>query len=222
MNKVQPGDKLAISANAYNSFVDAANNTKVMQEAARVWRLRFPDPARIDVQNDTEQAMERYCAAMLTTPVIEVGDGGANPAQNENNFQNRLVMKVVEPTAAAMEESMGVGWCVVQEPLGVEKIGHAVIAGATQLWLNLSDEGDTYVDVQAGGYIPTTTSEPTNVRILWVHGGAGTASTAGEQWAVVYIGAAASLPTGQYQWQGFVMVSNNVAGWEFDRVHPLL
>lgn len=31
-----------------------------------------------------------------------------------------------------------------------------------------------------------------------------------------------SLAQGMYQWQGYVMVSNNQTGWEFDRTHPLL
>lgn len=34
--------------------------------------------------------------------------------------------------------------------------------------------------------------------------------------------AAGSLPSGQYQYMSYVMVSQNQTGWDFIRMHPLL
>lgn len=171
LKKVHPGEKVRRDAESFNAFVDAANYVKQRQFKGGAVPIKDTPADVVLVYNDTGEHMDRWDAVTAGDPVIL-------PADNEDQFENKLAVKITTPTTG--EEGR---WLVTLEPIPKKGFGSAVAVGMVQCWVKLKAKSDTYVDVVAGSRIPEGASK--GAQILWVKGGVGTADATGEQWAVI-------------------------------------
>ena len=210
--KVNSGDALDINAKTYNAMVDAAVWVRQYGGGSgKGGKGRVPvSPAVTTIKNATGALVERFRAICVDEPITL-------PEQDVDGFKDRVITTGVTP-----DESSAGRWVVVQEPMNPDEFGPAVVVGVTVCWINLNAVGDTHVEVEGGSTTPKSGTAGSG-QILWVKGGVGSATTAGEQWAVIKLGGgSAKLPTAQYQWMVYMAVSQNQMGFEFVRAHALL
>lgn len=171
MNKVRPGDPVAISAAVWNDVLDAAAAAKNSRRAG----AGIPDGLDIGVvrvKNDTGGDLERFAA-------IAVDEGiGVSPANNLLAFQN-------EPPVLVGGTWEGEGaWLVLQEPVPDGKIGRGMLFGVTPAQVDISEEGHWFavpVTDSAAGAIRSAGSG--TARILWKPQGTGL------KWCLLHVGA---------------------------------
>jgi len=171
MNKVKPGDPVAISAAVWNDVLDAAAFAKNARRAG----AGIPDGLAVGVVrvlNGTEEDLGRFAA-------LGVGFGiGVSPDANLPAFQN-------EPPVLLGGVSEGDGpWAVLQEPVPAGKIGRATLFGVTPAEVDVSDEGHGFaepVPESAAGAIRSASSG--TARILWKPAGTGLL------WCLLHVGA---------------------------------
>jgi hypothetical protein len=214
LRKVKPGDEIRNDAAVHNAFIDAANWVR-QNQSPKPGSSSAPEKHAdwILVQNISGVLQERFAALAIGDPVI-------TPAANVEEFKRRVVMKAKVPTA----DDVG-RWCVLYDTLlpggtGTETnggIGVAIVAGVCVCKINLANVADTTVDVVAGSTIPSS-SAGGSVQILWVAGGAGTATATGEQWAVIRLGSG-SIGKGTLRFQVLQMVTDTKIGWDWVRFH---
>lgn len=181
IRKANKGDALNIPANAYNAFVEAALHHKGSTGAkTRDAKERSPlNSAVVTVMNDSGAAQAQFAVLQISAPVIL-------PADNEQGFKERMVLKVITPDAD------GAGrWVVLQQPLGVNEFGPAIAVGVSVCKINLTDEAHTCVESVDGNVIPDSGAAGSG-QILWVAGGVGTADDTGEQLSVIRLGGGGS------------------------------
>ena len=117
---VLPGEKLQIPAAAYNAFLDAARLARARQnEKDGEGDREFRQTGIIKVRNDSGDDRGRFEVPGIAGPLIE-------PAENLQEFQNRVALKGVLP-----QRSHRGRFVVLLEPLTNGSIGRAVISGVT-------------------------------------------------------------------------------------------
>lgn len=207
--KVREGDRLNIPAATYNAFVDAAQYVASQRGGKSP---TSPDTYSFDkilIRNDSGADIERFRALAIRNPLTL-------PTDNLDDFKNRVVMSANTP--AYGDENR---WGITLEPIANGQLGEAVLSGVTIAWINLTTAGDKSVEMVAGSNVIKGGQVGLGT-ILWVAGGVGAATATGAQWAVIRIGDGNNLfPTGQYQFQNYTMVSQNRAGFDYSRCHPM-
>ena len=171
MNKVRPGDPVAISAATWNEMLDAAALAKETKRRG----AGIPDGLDVGivrVRNETDEDLDRFAA-------LSVGSGiGVTPEKNELAFQN-------EPAVLCGEIYGGDGpWVVLQEPVPAGRIGRAMLFGVTPAQVDVADDGHEFAEPvvdNVAGAIRSAASGTT--RILWKKGGTGL------QWCLLHVGA---------------------------------
>lgn len=157
MRKLLPGEKLQrFSKDAYNAFVDAAEWVRQQQQSGGAPLLRQTrQPAIVTVRNASNADVDRFGVLELGDPVIE-------PADNEDEFLNRVAVDGVLPVAT------GAAFCLTLEPIPAGEIGRGVVLGVMQAKIDVQDEADTAVSPVAGetGYLATGGAG--GARLLWV------------------------------------------------------
>ena len=89
--KVRPGDKLRISATAFNSFIDAAqalrnqSHDRSSQDATT-----FRQTGIIKVKNCSGENRERFDVLGIDVPIFL-------PKENEDSFKNRVMFDGIKP-----------------------------------------------------------------------------------------------------------------------------
>lgn len=164
LRKVTPGQKLRISADTWNTVVDAARDYQrrsLRQGAAQTADSR--STGIVQVKNASGQDCYQFEVLGL-----DVGTAVIDPADNEQEFRQRIVLAGVTP-AAEHADSFG----ILQEPVKDGKIGRAMLVGVTQCWVDVKAEADTHAAPAAGtiGNLVSTTSGI--ARILWKQAGTG-------------------------------------------------
>ena len=171
MNKVRPGDPVAISAATWNEMLDAAALAKETKRRG----AGIPDGLDVGivrVRNETDEDLDRFAA-------LSVGSGiGVTPEKNELAFQN-------EPAVLCGRIYGGDGpWVVLQEPIPAGRIGRAMLFGVTPAQVDVADDGHEFAEPvvdNVAGAIRSAASG--TARILWKKGGTGL------QWCLLHVGA---------------------------------
>ena len=170
LKKVKTGDPLVIPAQAFNSFVDAANDLKARQMDGGNGVHRSMPVQYVLVKNGSGADLDRFGVLGIDAPVIL-------PTDNLDEFKNRVVLSGVTPAAKHAGR-----FVVLHEPLANGSIGRACISGACLVKVNVIREGHTFADVEPAqaGRLKSVASG--SASILWSESGTG------EKWAVVKLG----------------------------------
>ena len=171
MNKVRPGDPVAISAATWNDVLDAA----ALAKGSRRTGAGIPDglePGIVRVKNATDEDLDRFAALSVAHGI------GVAPDKNVLAFQN-------EPAVLFGRIWAGDGaWVVLQEPIPSGKIGRAMLFGVTPAQVDVADKEHDFaepVEDNAAGALQSCAAG--TARILWKKGGTGL------QWCLLHVGA---------------------------------
>jgi hypothetical protein len=185
--KVQPGQRLEITAEAFNAFLDAARAVREHKVFGTEAAQFFRQSGIVKVKNVSGADRGRFAVLGLTEPIIL-------PADNESEFKRQVTFEGVVP---AKNDHKG-KFAVLLEPVADGKIGLGVVAGVVPVRLQV-DPAKLY---DCAEIIDDNTQALRNVphgsaRVLWVEA---TGST--ERWAVV------RLDDGDHQ--AHVLITGNV------------
>lgn len=167
--KVQAGQSLDISAQAWNAFLDNARSQKSKKhdELAEPPEM-FRQADIIKVRNDSGQDCNRFSVLGIGAPII-------SPTDNLREFKNQVAV-----SGAVPQHPQHFGkFVILLEPLRNGKIGRAWVSGVCPAYVYVEDACHNYADV-ADGEVSALFSRPSgSARILWRAGGSGF------QWAVI-------------------------------------
>jgi len=181
MEKVKPGDPFRMTAETFNTFVDAARDFKMRQQGGGARPLRETrQPGIVLVKNDDVFDIERFEAMRIEDSMV------ISPTDNLIEFKNRPV-----PKCKGIDDNAHIGrWVIAQEPIPAGKFGRACISGITPAKIDVGYAGHTHADaadkydsgskLRSGWYGAA--------EILWKQSGTG------EKWAVVRLGTLAPWP----------------------------
>ena len=173
LKKVLPGQELAIPAEAYNAFVDAAmacrGNRSLGTSVSTPGGL---SSSVIKVKNNTAGALDRFAAVGLESLAI-------TPSGSLQNFQNTPVFNVVAPGSATYLGK----FAVLQEPLPAAYIGDAIVSGVTVAQITVNHASHDRADVNPSGGAALVSAFYGAAEILYVESGTGA------KWAVLRLGA---------------------------------
>lgn len=176
--KVNSGDSLTIPASTWNGLMDLLAEGR---GGGRGSRTPVAPNAQLNtgtvlVCNQSGAPIERFDAIAIDAPVV-------TPAGNADEFQRRIVLRAITPT----KDHVG-RWGISQASIPAGGWGIAVVSGISIAWVHLANIAHTHVEAADGPVL--SSAEAGTAQILWVDGGVGTATSTGEQWAIVRIGAA--------------------------------
>lgn len=169
--KVQPGQRMEMTAEVYNAFIDAARAFREQQHdmGGGASALVRQHAIFVRVRNQTGQNLERFTVVALRTPIIL-------PENNVAEFKSQVAFNAELPTPPLENETIA----ILTEPLATDAIGRAVVAGATPAKVNVLDLSHRFAEPVAGE--PGFKSAPCGrARILWRE------AATGERWAVVLL-----------------------------------
>lgn len=174
--KVQPGERLAIPAEAFNTFVDAAIDFKNRQRAIQSQaEPRWPTSTILRIENASGEDRARFDLLGVAAPIIR-------PDENLGAFQ-------AEPAlcGATPRTQCHVGrFAILLEPVSSGRIGRCVVAGVTVARVDVSDESHRTAEIadrRSDALI--SRAGDGSATILWKEPGTGV------RWAIVRLGDAA-------------------------------
>src|SRR5262245_33279489 len=173
--KVQAGQRLEISADAYNAFIDAALDFRRRQSEAGAEVGGEPRQSGvIKVRNRSGAARERFDVLGIDGPIIR-------PEDNLDEFKNQVALDGVTPW-----DGHGGKFVVLLEPLKVDAIGRAVVSGVTVGRVDVTEETQQHccADVLEGDPAQLRLVEGGAAQVLWREDGLG------QKWAVLRLGQA--------------------------------
>lgn len=174
LEKVKPGDPLAIPAATFNTFVDSARD---YLQRHHDQRGQATPTARhnciIHVRNDSGADRERYEVLGIGSPIFD-------PASNEEAFKDAPAVSGVTPAKADHAGK----FVVHLEPVAAGELALAVAAGAMPACVDVPDEDFPYrmAEVTVASTANLTAVKRGSAAILWREGGTGV------QWALVRLG----------------------------------
>lgn len=177
--KVQSGQQFDMTADEFNSFVDASEAHRRTVLSPRVITTPEIQPPTILVRNDSGNdaggepiIVPRFGILGLASPLIL-------PTENLPEFQNRLAFSGVAPKVGEHDDA----FVILAEPLSAGAIGRGFLTGSAPVVLKIEDEDHTHATIQDEGvkYLVSTGDEGKN-RILWKPAGTGF------KWAYVAMG----------------------------------
>ena len=173
LRKVKPGDPLAIPAEAFNAFIDAARDVQSRRLAQRQGAQPAQDPGTtvVLVRNDSGADRDRFDVLGIAGPLI-------SPSDDLDAFKSRVALTGVTPTAANHTGK----FVVLLEPVADGEIGRACIAGVCPAKLGPVGDTDLYADIAAGDPSKLQPAPSGAARILWYVG------SGSPRWSVVRIG----------------------------------
>lgn len=166
LRKVVSGERLNISAEAWNAFVDAARAAKRLggQGGQAVPSTAGEAAVVVVVKNVSGGVMAANKPAAITACLI-------TPTANANEFLRRPMFEVDAPASAD-------DWVVVPiGPLDVGAIGRAVVVGAVACYVDVSDAGHTRA-APSGSSANLVSGSDAGYPILWKESGTGTGKLA--------------------------------------------
>ncbi|HXG09467.1 MAG TPA: hypothetical protein VNK04_06730 [Gemmataceae bacterium] len=185
--KVQPGQRLEITAEAYNAFLDAARAVREHKVFGTEASQFFRQSGIVKVRNASGADQGRFAVLGLTKPIIL-------PTNNLDEFKRQVTFEGVVPVKYVHHGR----FAVLLEPIAASKIGLAVVAGVVPVRLQVS-LGQLYdcAEIIDGSTQALRNQPHGSARVLWVETGGST-----ERWAVV------RLDDGDYQ--AHVLITSNV------------
>lgn len=163
LKKVSPGERIAIPARTFNTFIDAAKDFRDRQAMRGAMPTAGTRQAGvIQVQNVSSYSLDRFSVVELTEPLID-------PDTNSLEFQERVRMQGDVP---GNSETICIG--ILLEPLDPGAIGWAVVSGVAPCWLEVHDPDHRTCSPIAGVTDHMETVESDGVcDIVWVNDDAG-------------------------------------------------
>ena len=171
--KVQPGQKLEIPAEAFNTFIDAALDLKARQQSrGGQSEPRFPNSGIVKVRNASGSDRDRFDVLGLVAPIID-------PLANLQAFKNEPTLIGVKPEDPTHRGK----FAILLEPVKAGEIAHyACVSGVTPARVYVEKEWHDRADVFSGEPSCLKCGERGAATILWKQPGKGV------KWAVVKIG----------------------------------
>lgn len=117
--KVQAGQRIAILADAFNGFVDAAQAVREHKQFGTEASQFFRQTGIIKVKNQSGADRERFDILGASIPIIL-------PNENLQEFKNRVKLAGVVPTTDHLGEFL-----ILLEPLKAVVIGRGIVAGVS-------------------------------------------------------------------------------------------
>jgi len=189
----------------FNTFVDAARDYLQRQQGTNQKPTQaFRQTGIVLVRNDSGGDLNRLAVLGIDSPVID-------PADNEDEFKNRVALVGVTPAADTHEGK----FVVLAEPVATGKIGRAYAAGVCPVQIDVPDEEHEYpfAEIADGVTDNLKASHYGSAAILWREGGTGV------QWAVVRLGKLMPVhvfPVELTQVGGSQGDEDNPATWTYD------
>ena len=184
--KVRPGERLVISAEAYNAFIDAAQAVRERKLFGTDSEQFFRQSGIVKIKNASGADQERFAVLGLGEPII-------TPTANLDEFKRQVTFVGTVPSGDHRGR-----FAVLLEPLAVDKIGWAVVAGVVPVRLRVDPEQlYDYAEIVGDSTHALQNVPHGSARVLWVES---TGST--ERWAVV------RLDDGDHQ--AHVLITSNV------------
>jgi hypothetical protein len=168
--KVQPGQRLEITAEAFNAFLDAARAAREHKQFGTEASQFFRQSGIVKVRNASGADRGRFAVLGLTEPIIL-------PADNLSEFKRQVTFEGVVPVKNDHKGK----FAVLLEPVADGKIGLAVVAGVVPVRLQV-DPQQLYACAEIiDGSTQALVNQPHgSARVLWVEAAGST-----ERWAVV-------------------------------------
>jgi len=171
MEKVIKGQLFKPSADAWNSFIDAAEFVKKQKGITSAASRSDTKSGVVLVANLADRVLSQFEAVSLGSPVVL-------PSDNEDEFCNSAPVFKVDVITA---ENKNKPFAVLQVPLKQSEIGAAILTGITPLKLDVTSETHEFAVPGVDSFV---SSEKGTARILWKESGTG------NKWAVVNLGSA--------------------------------
>jgi hypothetical protein len=204
-----PGQPPPGSARAFNGFAAAARG----HSRARVLNsIGGGGGEPVDNQRDIVLVLNSSGANVDRFGVLGVDVPIILPTENLNEFENRVALSCVTPTADHSGR-----FVVMLEPIANTRIGKAFISGVCVAQTDFPVGDEKFADVFPGNSAKLRGASQ-GAQVLWKQGGTGS----GLQWTVIRLGAAASVPTGEYRFMSLQVVAQSTNGFDFERLHPMI
>ena len=176
MKKVQPGDRLKIPAETFNTFIDTARAFRADQQNLGVQpRPELRDRDVVLVRNNSGADRQRF-------DVLGIADALFTPEDNLDEFQNRSPLTGVAPAISDHVRRL----VVLLEPVAEGALARACLAGIVPIRLNVVFEWHQYAHI-AGDDPTRLVSDCVGYPILWKDDEEN-ADENGNRWALVKIG----------------------------------
>lgn len=164
LKKVQPGDPLAVPAEAYNAFVETAEayrqrrfaRTTRMTHGAPIAQYGPLDAGTVLIRNDSGEPRDRF-------DVLGVDGVLIKPVDNEFEFWDRVRLRGGMPSTGHAGR-----FAILLEPAPQDTIVRACLLGLCQVRVYMADEGHGFAELavgQAGRLVSGTSGL---AQLLWV------------------------------------------------------
>ena len=173
LKKVQPGQRLNIPAQTFNTFIDAARD--YLQRRQNTGGDALAETRQMGVvlvKNTTGEDRGLFEILALDGPVY-------TPDDNEEGFKFRFALKGIKPDT----DHFG-NFAILLEPGKDGEIGRALVEGITPVKVQVETEGYGYADVctdEGSEYLHLKSGPTGAAYILWIESGTG------EKWAIVRV-----------------------------------
>lgn len=175
--RAMPGQKLVITAAAWNACLDAAEAHRRRQgPAGAPLPPQFRQADIVLVKNTSGSDVPRFGVLGIAGVIV-------TPADSLAEFQNQIA--VIGTTPAATHSGRFV---VCLDPLGPNQLGRAWIAGVCQAQVDVAGDGHQFADVLPGDRSKLQSRASGAARILFRD-----SAGAGTKWCIVRIGDAGGL-----------------------------
>ncbi|HZT82276.1 MAG TPA: hypothetical protein VFA26_18760, partial [Gemmataceae bacterium] len=156
--KVQPGQRLKITAEAFNAFVDAARAVREHKQFGTDASQFFRQSGIVKLRNASGADQGRFAVLGLTEPIIL-------PADNLDEFKRQVTFQSIVPVKNVHNGKFG----VLLEPIAAGKIGLAVIAGVVPVRLQV-DPDQLYgcAEIIDGDTQKLRNQPHGSARVLWI------------------------------------------------------
>jgi hypothetical protein len=182
--KVLPGEKITISAAAWNAMLDAARETDQGTLFGSDAPLKFRQTGIVKLQNATGEAQPRFAVLGLNEPIIL-------PTANAEEFKRQVTFKAVKPDKNQHKGK----FAVLLQPIGKDKIGIGVVAGVVLVRLAVDPNHHYDCAEIIDGQTNALRNVPAgSARVLWMEN-----TSDPELWAVV------RLDDGDFQAHVFIL-----------------
>ena len=157
MKKVTSGQRLNIPAEYFNNFIDASEFVKRQQNQGTPVEKSKLSADVILIKNTSNSAVDRW-------GVLGIGEPLITPNAGEVEFSRRIAFK-----GETLDADHAGKFAIAQEPIAVDAIGRAKIAGVSIAAIKLVDEDHDTVDIyQDGSGYKLMSAVGGSGQILWV------------------------------------------------------
>jgi len=159
LNKVTKGARLAIPAEAYNSFVDAAVAHRERGRIGGNPLVATPGSGVVRVRNDSGLDRGRFdILSPESAPLAPL-----TPSVAIEEFLRVIVLGAVTPTLAHSGRAL-----VLLEPIAANRVGLALADGVTHARVRMIDDRDRGADVDAADPTVLRSCSDGPAQLLWV------------------------------------------------------